>query len=71
MRDLSQLFAVECIKSLYFHRIQVGQFFELILFVKTYLGGSLALSSQTVGSLLMPPGTNVINIFTAVIYGFS
>jgi hypothetical protein len=38
-------------------RVQVGQIFEfveLILFLKTYFGGSLAPSIQTVGSLLIP-----------------
>jgi hypothetical protein len=39
------------------HRVQVGQIFEfdkLILFLKMHLGGGLAPSSQTVGSLLVP-----------------
>jgi hypothetical protein len=37
----------------------VGQFFEfakLLIFLKTCLVGGLAASSQTVGSLLIPPG---------------
>jgi hypothetical protein len=40
-------------------KILVGQIFEfvkLILFLKTYLWGGLAPSSQTLGSLLTPPG---------------
>ncbi len=38
--------------------VQVAQIFEfakLMLFLKTYLGGGLALSGQRVGSLLIPP----------------
>jgi hypothetical protein len=41
------------------HRVQVGRIFEfvdLILFLKTYLGGGQAPSSQTVGSSLIPLG---------------
>ncbi len=41
------------------YRLRVGQIFEfvkLILFLKMFLGGGLAPSSQTVGSLLIPPG---------------
>jgi hypothetical protein len=32
------------------------EFIKSILFLKTQLGGGLAPSSQTVGSLLIPPG---------------
>jgi hypothetical protein len=40
-------------------RVQVGRIFEfvdLILFLKTYLGGGQAPSSQTVGPSLIPLG---------------
>ncbi len=43
----------------YIHRVWVGEIFKfvkLVLFLKMYLGGCQAQSSQTAGSLLMPPG---------------
>ncbi len=43
---------------MYWPRVQVGQIFEfveIILFLETNLGGGLAPSGQTVGSLLIPP----------------
>jgi hypothetical protein len=55
-------------------RVQIGWLFELvklIFFFKTYLGGGLTPFSQTVGSLLIPPGACTIKKFTAVIYIFS
>ncbi len=46
-----------CIRSKFYYRIQVGwifEFVELLLFLKNYLGGVLAPSSQMVGYLLIP-----------------
>ncbi len=43
----------------FFHRVWVGQMFKfikLILFLNMHLGNGQAQSSQTVGSLLIPPG---------------
>jgi hypothetical protein len=51
--------AVEIFYQVNYSRVWVGQileFVELILFLKTYLGGGLAPYSQTVGSLVIPPG---------------
>jgi hypothetical protein len=48
-----------CAVPFFTHRVQVGQIFEfieLLLFLKTCLGGGLALSKKTVGPILVPHG---------------
>jgi hypothetical protein len=54
VRSLStkKVLAEICDKKCRVNVSQIFEFVELILFFKTYLGGGLAPSSQTVGSLL-------------------
>jgi hypothetical protein len=50
---------------------QIFEFIKFLLFLKTYLGVSLAPTTQRVLSLLVPPGPNVIKVITVVIYDCS